>query len=140
MPKTQNESKEKRKKYVRVRDEIDPALEEAVLSNFHRKRVLLTWDDSAITAMARISMIDFLHNAWSYVQGGRFTVSVSGPAVEDTVQMIFDILEDVCERNSCGVVVKCVVTRYYTEITVRPNALSDGLKIKRFGSANDEGV
>lgn len=140
MPKTQNDSKEKGKKYVRVRDEIDPALEEAVLSNFHRTRIFLTWNEGVRTIRQRVTLVDFLHDAWSYVKTGQVTVSVYEPAVEDTVQMIFDILGDVCERNSCGVVGKCVVTGDYAEISVRPNVLSDGLKIKRFGSFSEGGV
>lgn len=139
MQNTQNAGKERWKKYVRVRDEIDPALEEAVLSNFYRTRVFLTWDEGARTIRARVPMIDFLHDAWSYVRGGQVIVSVDEPTVEDTVQMIFDILEDACERNGCGVVGKCVVTGDHAEISVRPNALSDGLKIKRFGSVDGGG-
>lgn len=139
MQDAQKDNREKWKKYVRVRDEIDPALEEAVLSNFHRTRIFLTWDEGIRTIRVRVHMIDFLHDAWSYVKVGKVTVSVDEPAVEDTVQIIFDILGDVCERNRCGVAGKCVITGGCAEISVRLNTLSDGLKIKRFGSANDWG-
>ena len=139
MQNTQKDSKEKGKKYVRVRDEIAPALEEAVLSNFHRTRIFLTWNEGVRTIRQRVTMVDFLHDAWSYVKTGQVTVSVDEPAVEDTVQMIFDILSDVCERNGCEIAGKCVVTGDCAEISVRPNVLSDGLKIKRFGSVSEGG-
>lgn len=140
MQNTQNAGKEKWKKYVRVRDEIDPTLEEAVLSNFYRTRIFLTWNEGVRTIRQRVTLVDFLHDAWSYVKTGQVTVSVYEPAVEDTVQMIFDILGDVCERNCCEIAGKCVVTGDCAEISVRPNVLSDGLKIKRFGSFSEGGV
>lgn len=136
MQDTQKGSEKTWKKYVGVRDDVDPALEETVLSNFYRTRIFLTWDEGYRTMREKVTMVDFLHDIWLYVKVGPVTVSVDGPEVEETVQMILDILGDACGRNDGGLVAKGVVTGNYAEILVRPDVLSDGLKIKRFGNVS----
>lgn len=140
MQDTQKTGKETWKKYVRVSREVDPALEETVLSNFYRTRIFLTWNEGARTIRERVTMIDFLHDAWSYVRVGPTTISFDGPMAGEVLQIVLQILSDACGSNYGGLTAKCVATDDSAEISVRPDALNDGLKIKLFGSVSDGGV